>query len=170
MTKTDVSTMRTVLHMLLSEESLDKTQLLTTTQANEASHRLLSSKCPKTIKFSRTLEARVHATVEHWNQGPGKAVFRQYQELGLPTTKGQLRHLQSKQDRHIWKKKYRRSPATIKHRRKYDCNLRQLLRARKEEMKTESDYHKDQLDMPDHNYTSLVSKKTNIIHYLQVTV
>ena len=159
MTKTDVVNMRNVLNMLLSPDSLDKTQLLTTTQANEAAHRLLSSKLPKNIKYSRNLDTRVDSTIEHWNQGPGKAVFRQHAELGLPTTKGQLRHLKRKQDRQLYKKRYNKSPSTLQLRRKGDCLLRQLKMEWKQQ--TESDYDKHQLDdPPDHSY-SVVSTCTN---------
>ena len=152
MTNKDVLHMTGVLNMLLGQDSLETTQLLTNTQACEAANRAFSVTLPKNKKFSRTLEGRLSAAVEDWNQGPGKAVFRQHTELGLTTTKGQLRYLKKKQDRKVWKKKYNKSPTTLQLRRKNDY----FLRSQKKDWTSgiKSDYKTHQLDdIPDHNYT-----------------
>ena len=164
MTNTDVLYMDCVLKYLLGQDALEKTQLLTTTQANEAVHRLLSSKLPKNIKYSQTLEGRVGCTKEHWNHGEGKAAFRQKNELGLPTTKGQLRHMRARQQRFFWKRSYNKSPSTQQRRRKGDY----LLRRQKKDWKetTASDYNKHQLEgIPEHNYSKVGAFSTTHTTY-----
>lgn len=168
MTRSDVRNMTEVLNKMLDEEALDSTQLLTDTQANEAFNRILSSTSPKNVKYSRTLEGRTYAAVEHSNQGPGKARFRLTTELGLPTTKGQLRHLQGKQERHMWKKAYNKSPKTIQRRAKCDYYLRGQKRIWKQGIL--SDYAKEQhAKKPEHAYCKVSTHLPPIVLIILLT-
>ena len=125
MNNEDVKVMKSLFNMTLGPQALEKTQFLYTTQANESFHRTLSVSLPKNIKFSQNLYGRLHCRIEVWNQGPGKAVLRQRDELCLPTSPGLRNHLRKTQRRSAYKKAYRQSPVNIKRQHRNDALLRQ---------------------------------------------
>ena len=57
--ETDIQTMPQILLIVLEDEGIEKTRGLSTTQANEAANRALSSRRPKHVKFSKSITARV---------------------------------------------------------------------------------------------------------------
>lgn len=151
MTAKDVDLMTNILNMIFSEESLEKTQFLTTTQQNEAINRSISVSLPKNLKFSKNYAGRLACQVETWNQGPGQAVARQRRALRLPTSPAQQNFFTRLQERSRWKKMYSRSTTTRRRMHRRDARLR--LAKRMWQPQAEGDYEKHQLDDPqDHNY------------------
>ena len=74
--ETDIQTMPQILLIVLEDGGIEKTQGLSTTQANEAANRALSSRCPQTVKFSKSITATVGSAILTWNNGPGNAQKR----------------------------------------------------------------------------------------------
>ena len=68
------------------DEGIEKTWGLSTTQANEATNRALSSRCLKNVKFSKSITAKVGSAILTWNNGPGNAQKKISHRLGLPMT------------------------------------------------------------------------------------
>ena len=138
--------------MILSDESLEKTEFLTTTQQNEAINRSISVSLPKNLKFSKNYAGRLACQVETWNQGPGQAVARQRKALHLPTSLGQKYFFRRLQERSRWKKLYMRLASTRRRMHRRDARLR--LAKRMWQPQAVSDYQKHQLDdgSQDHNY------------------
>ena len=71
--ETDIQTMPEILLIVLGDEGIEKTWGLSTTQANEAANRALSSRCLKNVKFSKSITAKVGSAILTWNNGPWDA-------------------------------------------------------------------------------------------------
>ena len=154
LTQSDIVEMKKNLDMVLSSEALDKTQLLSNTNCNEAANRAVSVSLPKNLKFSVNLRGRLACVVEVWNQGPGKAALRQRVRLRLPTSKGLRRFLRTLQRRHQRQKAYTRAASTKLRRRRRDTAQRQG--KREWTAQSQSDYAKGQLDEIDHSYHQVI--------------
>ena len=90
--ETDIQTMREILLIVLGDEGIEKTGGLSTTQANEAANRALSSRRPKHVKFSKSITARVGSAKLTCNNGPGSAQRKISHRVGLPMSRGQKRY------------------------------------------------------------------------------
>ncbi|WP_419588906.1 hypothetical protein [Thiolapillus sp.] len=148
-TDADLQTMRDILMVVLGDEAIEKTWGLSTTQANEAANRALSARCPKNVKFSKSLPARVGTGILTWNNGPGVAQRKISQRLGLPRSDGQLTFDATEQKKHMDSKKRTRSPLLRARRLQTDAKTRQHRLDRKRQMQLPSeysDYRKHQLD------------------------
>ena len=124
-TQKDEQEIRRIVETILSPAAILKTSLMTTTQHNEAANRSVSTNCPKNLKFSRNLPARIASAIIKINEGPGKAFTMKLNALNLPISGGQKSFANKEQKKHEVSKIYVRNPLTIKRRFARDCKRRE---------------------------------------------
>ena len=100
--ETDIQTMPEILLVVLGDEGIEKTWGLSTTQSNEAANRALSSRCPKNVKFSKSITARLGSAILTCNDSPGDAQRKKSHRLGLPMSRGQKRYHAAEQKRNTY--------------------------------------------------------------------
>ena len=87
--------------IVLGDEGIEKAWGFSTIQANEAANRALSSRCPKNVRFSKSITARVGSAILTCNNGPGDAQRKISHRLGLPVSRGQKRCHAAEQKRNM---------------------------------------------------------------------
>ena len=112
--------------IVLGDEGIEKTWGFSTTQSNEAANRALSSKCPKNVKFSKSVTARVGSAILTLNNGPWDAQRKISHRLGLPMSRGQKRYHAAEQKRNTYCQRHRRSPSTQPRRLQQDAKTRRV--------------------------------------------
>ncbi|WP_419612524.1 hypothetical protein, partial [Thiolapillus sp.] len=119
---------------------------MSTTQSNEAANRDLSSRCPKNVKFSKSITARVGSSILTWNNGPGDAERKISHRLVLPMSRGQKRYHAAEQKSNTYSQRHRRSPSTQTHRLQQDAKTRGDKVKRRQQAQLPLVYKKHQLD------------------------
>ena len=138
--------MREILLIVLGDEGIEKTWGLSTTQSNEAANRALSSRCPKNVKFSELITARVGSAILTWNNGPGDAQRKISHRLALPMSRGQKRYHAAEQKRNTYSQRHKRRPSTQTRRFQQNAKMRRDKLKRRQQAQLPSDYKKHQLD------------------------
>ena len=137
--------MREILLIVLGDEGIEKTWGLSTTQSNEAANRALSSRCPKNVKFSESITARVGSAILTWNNGPGDAQRKISHRLALPMSRGQKRYA-AEHKRNTYSQRHKRRPSTQTRRFQQNAKMRRDKLKRRQQAQLPSDYKKHQLD------------------------
>ena len=138
--------MREILLIVLGDEGIEKTWGLSTTQPNEAANRALSARCPKNVKFSKSITARVGSAILTWHNGPGVAQRKISHRLGLPMSRGQKRYHAVEQKRNTYSQRHRRSPSTQTRRLQQDAKMRWDKLKRRRQIQLPWDHKKHRLD------------------------
>ena len=132
--------------IVLGGEGIEKTLGLSTTQSNEKANRALSSRCPKNVKFSESITARVGSAILTWNNSPGDAQRKISHRLGLPMSKRQKKYQAAEQKRDTQSQRHRRSPSTQTRRLQQDTKTCRDKLKRRQQAQLPSDYKKHHLD------------------------
>jgi len=88
MTDTDRALLTELLNLKLGKAALQLLDQNTNTCKNEAANRSISASLPKNSNFGRTGKARMLATCDRLNKGPGNSLVFKLAALGAPIGKG----------------------------------------------------------------------------------
>ncbi|KAL8585409.1 hypothetical protein ACOMHN_063187 [Nucella lapillus] len=123
--QSDLRQIRDVLNFALGSQAIDKIKGLTSTQACESANHSLSVSNPKSSRFPRSHRARTATRCLEWN-GPKLAALKKQRLLGLPTSPGQNRFLESLQRKADYCCEYSKKTENIVRRHRRDSRLRRL--------------------------------------------
>ena len=106
----------------------------------------LSSRCPKNVKFSELIMARVGSAILTWNNGPGDAQRKISHRLALQMSRGQKRYHAAEHKRNTYSQRHKRRPSTQTRRFQQNAKMRRDKLKRRQQAQLPSDYKKHQLD------------------------
>lgn len=150
----DKAQLKDALGIMLSSDAAVKLRLGTNTQKNEAVNRAFSARAPKNVNFSRTFPGRPHATVLCVNNGEGEGLQMMLNNAGIALSPESDSFLKSKQTRSQYHKVYQNLAST----KSRQCKSRARKTLRFIASKTADPYKKDQLDVPEHQYSQARKK------------
>ncbi|OWF45136.1 hypothetical protein KP79_PYT13246 [Mizuhopecten yessoensis] len=162
MNENDKHLMLEILKMKLTDEYVTAMSLGANTQRCEAFFRLLNSRLPKNVLFSRNMNARFHRAVHTGNNGVGNFLMTKIECLGAtvaPEVRRSLQQIQAEQDYH---QKYQKSSAF----KKRTLELKaEAIQRHIQNKGARSDYKKGQLDNPPDLRTSRLSSNNDERNY-----
>lgn len=133
--------------MKLSLEAISAMKLLTDTNANESYHRSASANMPKNVKFSRTMEGRLHSMIHRRNNLPGTSTRLKCESAGVQYSDSGKRRLARIDQQFLYRQEYHKKEKIKTRRNKQQGRKMEEHHLYRQEHRTKSDYRKGQLDM-----------------------
>jgi len=147
MNDNDLRIVTEVLKMKLSVEAISAMKLLTDTNANESYHRSASANMPKNVKFSRTMEGRLHSMIHRRNNLPGTSTRLKCESAGVQYSDSGKRRLARIDQQFLYRQEYHKKEKIKTRRNKQQGRKMEEHHLYRQEHRTKSDYRKGQLDM-----------------------